>query len=90
MPLAEDQYPVSDLGPGGEHEPFGISVRSRRPDRRLDHPRAVPREDLIEGRRELAVPVAEQELEAARRSIRKLRATCVVQAPSGLAVMPAR
>jgi hypothetical protein len=21
MPLAEDQHPVGDLGPGGEHEP---------------------------------------------------------------------
>jgi hypothetical protein len=28
MPLAEDQHPVGDLGPGGEHEPFRISVRS--------------------------------------------------------------
>jgi hypothetical protein len=27
MPLAEDQHPVGDLGPGGEHEPFRISVR---------------------------------------------------------------
>jgi hypothetical protein len=27
MPLAEDQHPVSDFGPGGEHESFGISVR---------------------------------------------------------------
>jgi aromatic-L-amino-acid decarboxylase len=26
--LAEDQYPVGDLGPGGEHEPFGIGVRA--------------------------------------------------------------
>jgi len=23
MPLAEDQHPVGDLGPGGEHEPPG-------------------------------------------------------------------
>src|SRR5690348_6710928 len=29
MPLAEDQHPVGDLGPGGEHEPFRISVRFR-------------------------------------------------------------
>jgi len=26
---AEDQHPVGDLGPGGEHEPFRISVRAR-------------------------------------------------------------
>jgi hypothetical protein len=29
MPLAEDQHPVGDLGPSGEHEPFRIRVRSR-------------------------------------------------------------
>jgi len=29
MPLGEDQHPVGDLGPGGEHEPFRVSVRSR-------------------------------------------------------------
>jgi len=29
MPCAEDQHPVGDLGPGGEHEPFGIGVRAR-------------------------------------------------------------
>ena len=26
MPFAEDQHLVGDLGPGGEHEPFRISV----------------------------------------------------------------
>ena len=25
MPFAEDQHPVGDLGPGGEHEPFRIA-----------------------------------------------------------------
>jgi len=30
MSLAEDQHPVGDLGPGGEHEPFGIGVRPHR------------------------------------------------------------
>jgi hypothetical protein len=29
MPLAEDQHPVGDLRPGGEHEPFRVSVRAR-------------------------------------------------------------
>ena len=28
MPFAEDEHPVGDLGPGGEHEPFRISVRA--------------------------------------------------------------
>jgi hypothetical protein len=26
MSFAEDQYPVGDLGAGGEHEPFGVGV----------------------------------------------------------------
>ena len=34
MPRAEDQHPVGDLGPGGEHEPFGVSVGPH-PQRRL-------------------------------------------------------
>ncbi len=29
MPFAEDEHPVGDLGPGGEHEPFRLSVRAR-------------------------------------------------------------
>lgn len=36
------------------------------PDRRLDHLRAVPSEGLIEYGGELAIPVADQEPEAAR------------------------
>jgi hypothetical protein len=35
MPLAEDEHPVGDLCPGGEHEPLGISVRTRTPRRDL-------------------------------------------------------
>jgi hypothetical protein len=30
MPLAEDQHPVGDLGPGGEHEAFRVCVGRRR------------------------------------------------------------
>jgi hypothetical protein len=30
MPLTEDQQPVGDLGPCGEHEPFRASVGLRR------------------------------------------------------------
>ena len=30
MPFAEDQHPVGDLRPGGEHEPFRISVGPHR------------------------------------------------------------
>jgi hypothetical protein len=54
--LAEDQHVVQALAAEGSHEPFREGVRPWRPDRGLDHPRAVPGEDLIERRRELAVP----------------------------------
>jgi hypothetical protein len=64
VPRPADQHPISDLGPGCAHPPFGISVRSRRPDRRPDHPRAVTRKDAIEYRRALTVPVADQEPDA--------------------------
>ena len=30
MPFAEDEHPVGELGPGGEHEPFRISVAPHR------------------------------------------------------------
>ena len=30
VPFAEDQHPVGDLGPGGEDEPFGVSVGPHR------------------------------------------------------------
>jgi hypothetical protein len=29
VPLAEDQHPVGDLGPGDEYEPFRVGVRAR-------------------------------------------------------------
>jgi hypothetical protein len=30
MPLSEDEHLVGDLGPGGEYEPFRVSVAPRR------------------------------------------------------------
>ena len=33
MSLAEDEHPVGDLGPGGEHESFRVSVRAGAPGR---------------------------------------------------------
>ena len=30
VPLAEDEHPVGDLGPGGGHEPFCVSVGAHR------------------------------------------------------------
>jgi hypothetical protein len=56
---------IQALAPKRAHEPLRECVRLRRPDRRLDHPRAVPGEDAVECRGELAVPVTDQELEPA-------------------------
>jgi hypothetical protein len=63
VPLAEDQHVVQALAAQRANEPFRECVRPRRSDRRPDHPRAVPGKDFIERRGELAVPVADQELE---------------------------
>jgi len=30
VPLAEDQHPIGELGPDGEHEPFRITVAPHR------------------------------------------------------------
>jgi hypothetical protein len=64
MPLAEDQHPVGDLGPGGAHEPFRISIRARAPGR--DRPSLAARADQnrVERCGELPGPVAGQEPEA--------------------------
>jgi hypothetical protein len=63
--LAEDQHMVEALTAKRPREPLRERVRPRRPDRRLDHPRAVPGEDSVERRGELAVPVTDQEPEPA-------------------------
>ena len=64
VPLAEDQHPVGDLGPGGEHEPFRISVRSPAPGRDLHGLDTSRGEGRVERRGELPGPVADQEPEA--------------------------
>ena len=66
MPLAEDQHPVGDLGPGCEHEPFRISIRSRAPGRDLHGLDAGASQERVEGRAELPGPVADQEPVATR------------------------
>jgi len=48
VPLAEDQHVVQALAAQRPHEPLRECVRSRRPDRRPDHPRAVNCKDAIE------------------------------------------
>ena len=64
MPLAEDQHPVSDLRPGGEHEPFCISIRARAPGRNLHDLDASVGQDRIKRRGELPGTVTDQEPEA--------------------------
>jgi len=61
MPLADDQHPVSDFGPGGEHEPFRVSVRARAPGRDLRGLDTGISQDCVERCGELPGPVADQE-----------------------------
>ena len=46
---AEDQDPVETLDSECAYPAFGVSVRVRRLDRRVDHPDAFAAEDLIAG-----------------------------------------
>jgi hypothetical protein len=64
MPLAEDQHPVSDLRPGGEHEPFRIRVRARAPGRDLHDLDTGVGQDRVKRRGELPGPVTDLEPEA--------------------------
>jgi hypothetical protein len=61
--FAEDQHPVSDLGSGGEHEPFGIGVRPRTAGRDLQRFDAGAGQDRVERCGELPGAVADQEPE---------------------------
>ena len=61
--FAEDQHPVGNLRPGGEHKPFGIRVRPRAPGRDLHRLDACAREDRVERCSELPSAVADQEPE---------------------------
>ena len=66
MPFAEDQHPVGDLGTGGEHEPFRVSVRARAAGRDLHGLDAGSGQDGVKRRGELPGPVTDQELVATR------------------------
>ncbi len=63
MSFTEDQHPVGDLGPGGEHEPLRVGVRARTSGRDLHHLDTSAGEDRVERGGELAGPVAHQDLE---------------------------
>jgi len=60
-----DQQVVKALAPQCSHVPLRKGTRPRRPERRLDDPRAITGEYVIEDGRELAVAVADEELELA-------------------------
>jgi hypothetical protein len=64
MPLAEDQHPVSDLRPGGEHAPFRIRVRARAPGRDLHDLDTGVGQDRVKRCGELPGPVTDLEPEA--------------------------
>jgi hypothetical protein len=89
--LAVDQQAFGALAAQCAHETPGEGVRPGRLDRGLDDPRAVPCEDVVERRGELAVAVADQDPETAgpvAEPISGLRACWMVQAPVGWAVTP--
>jgi len=62
--FAEDQHPVADLGPDGQHEPFRKGVRARASGRDLHGLDASFCQDGVERFGELPGPVADQEPEA--------------------------
>jgi hypothetical protein len=62
--FAEDQHPVGDLGPGGEHESLGVSIRARAPGRDLHWCDAGAGQDGVEGFGELPGAIPDQEPEA--------------------------
>jgi hypothetical protein len=64
MPLAQDQHPVGNLGSGGEHEPFRVSIRPGAARRDLHGLDPGPGQHCVERFGELPCPVADQEPEA--------------------------
>ena len=64
MPFAEDQHPVGDFGPGGEHEPFRVSVGARAAGRDLHGLDTSAGQDRAGRLGELPGPVADREPEA--------------------------
>jgi hypothetical protein len=63
MSFAEDQHPVGDFGPGGEHEPFGVGVRPGLRGGIFTALMPALARTGVEGSGELAGPVADQEPE---------------------------
>jgi hypothetical protein len=66
--LAADEVPVEALGVDGSDEALGVGVRGWRADRRLDDADPFAREHGVEGGRELAVAIADQEPQSVERA----------------------
>ena len=90
--LIDNQQPVEDFPAQGTDHRFADRVRSRRLRRAGENPDAC-REHGVEGAGELACAIPDQELDRGRELPgvdQEIAGCCVVQAPSGFAVMPAR
>jgi hypothetical protein len=91
MPLAEDQHPVGDLGPGREHEPFRIGMRARAPGRDFHGLDAGASQERAGGRVSCPVRSRTRNRESAARSprsIKRSRICWVARGLSGCAVTP--
>jgi hypothetical protein len=60
VPFAENEHPVGELCPGGEHEPFRVSVRTRAAGRDLHGLDPGTGQDRVECVGDLPGPVAHQ------------------------------
>ncbi len=85
MAAADDEDPVEAVGADGPHPAFGVGVRVRCLDGRVDHLDALGAEDLIEGAAELLVAVVDQESKgcSSPSCMTRLRACWATQPPSG-------
>src|ERR1043166_4079647 len=61
MLAGDDQDAIEELAPDAADPALSVRLRAGRRDRGTDHPHPLRPEDLVEGSRELAVAVADQE-----------------------------
>jgi hypothetical protein len=93
LAAAEDQGPVEALAAHGADKALGGRVRLRGLDRGAHDLDTFASEDLVEGARELAVAIVDQEAQGASRSgtdHARFRACWATQVPLGVGVKPAR
>ena len=91
VPFTEDRHPVGDLGPGGEHEPFGIGVRPGTSGGIFTASMPMPARAASNDAVNCPARSRTRNRRSAARSpryIRRFRICWVVHAPSGLAVIP--